>query len=1142
MDQHRQLAAVMFTDIEGYSALMQVDEKKAFDIRRRHREVFNTCTEKYGGKVLQYFGDGTLSVFNSALHAVQCAIEMQKAFHQLPKVAVRIGIHTGDIFYSEEEAVGNGVNIASRIESIAKAGSVLISEKVYDDIHNQEGFKTRYIGKANLKNIREPIGIYAMEAEWLVIPDRLDESVMAKNPEGTKSQGAKFIGRTRELKEFRDFVSIVNRNQHGALIISGEPGVGKSTLVQQALADLDCLTIETRCYEDSKIAFGPIVQSLRFILKRLSDHDGASLSLRDHLSIILPEISGPDGETDRHTLIAAIKEVFCAIARQQPVLLVIEDLQWADGATMDVIPKLFDQGESLPIVFIGTYRNDHLSADLRLRWLKSELRRIRHFSEIEIVPMNEQESRDFLENRLENPLKPSLFKRIYQKSMGLPLFMEEMAKALKNKGILHYMEDGVSLMKEMEIPLPDTISDTVSLQLDGLSENARELLELAATIGIEFDMELLCELAEDESAIDELLERQIIFEQDGGMGAFRHNLILESIRKEILWSRRRNLNKRIAQAMEKRHVAPHIIGEYWIRAGDKTKARNAYMESAQHYCSIHAYWDSATLAEKALELWPKGEDEEKRLSTLRQYAQCTRINGQINDSIVALREILESSDTDRNMTEKAETYRMLASCYAVAGQWQEYKKHRQLSAESFEVAGQWIEAANDWHELGNRYVDELRITEALQVAKRSILNAEKSKDLKTLVRTKSSMGYTLSMAGKKEEALSMASNAISDAKKADDIEATVYAYRKLAGVYEYASNFRESIKAYDTALNFCHRDDLNIQALFCMSCMSWVLFRLGQWNKAQEMCSEILNDSKINDASKSAAYGVSSLIKTYRGELKTAKKYHRAANELARSVNFEMLLNIGRWGAGVYLEVSGQQEKAFHQYNLMLEEWQHTEDKHDILVGFSSAAIFYEEHGHQQEVIKCVDHCARIAEVTGNPEAIATLSFCLGVSSNMTKRFEEAISHLRKALKNYKNLDVALQIIYTRYQLGKALLNIGKKEEAVFEWKAVIGLCKRLGMRPFAKRLNEMLAEIGEIAGERRNSEHATRKSRAGLTRRQFEILEGLGEGLSNKEIASKLHLSTRTVDMHVRNVFDTLNCRTRAEAVKSAIDQGLLT
>ena len=430
----------------------------------------------------------------------------------------------------------------------------------------------------------------------------------------------------------------------------------------------------------------------------------------------------------------------------------------------------------------------------------------------------------------------------------------------------------------------------------------------------------------------------------------------------------------------------------------------------------------------------------------------------------------------------------------------------------------------------------------MQVGKRSILNAEKSKDLKTLGRTKSSMGYVLSMAGKKEEALGMARSAITDAKKADDIEATVYAYRKLAGVYEYASNFRESIKAYDTALNFCYREDLNIQALFCMSCMSWVLFRLGQWNKALEMCSEILNDGEINDASRSTAYGVSSLIKTYRGELKTAKKYHRAANERARSIHFEMLLNIGRWGAGVYLEVSGQEEKAYHQYNLMLEEWQYTEDKHDILVGFSSAAIFYEEQGHQQEVIKCVDHCARIAEVTGNPEAIATLSFCLGVSSNMTRRFEEAISHLQKALKNFHNLDVVLQIIYTRYQLGKALLNIGKKEEAVFEWKAVMGLCKRLGMRPFAKRLDAMLAEIGEIAGERRSSEHATRKSRAGLTRRQFEILEGLGEGLSNKEIASKLHLSTRTVDMHVRNVFDTLNCRTRAEAVKSAIDQGLLT
>ena len=100
--QTRQLAAIMFTDIQGYTALMQQDEKLAVEVREKHREVFNHLTEKFHGKILQYYGDGTLSIFDSALDAVNCGMELQLAFQKQPTIPVRIGIHTGDILFSEE--------------------------------------------------------------------------------------------------------------------------------------------------------------------------------------------------------------------------------------------------------------------------------------------------------------------------------------------------------------------------------------------------------------------------------------------------------------------------------------------------------------------------------------------------------------------------------------------------------------------------------------------------------------------------------------------------------------------------------------------------------------------------------------------------------------------------------------------------------------------------------------------------------------------------------------------------------------------------------------------------------------------------------------------------------------------------------
>ncbi len=168
--QSRQLAAIMFTDIQGYTAIMQQDEEQAIKIRERHRDIFNSTTQKYQGRVLQYYGDGTLSIFNSAIDAVKCGIDMQLAYQLDPKIPVRVGIHTGDIIFSEEDIIGDGVNVASRIESLAVAGSVFISDKVYDEIKNQKSIKTSRLKTFKLKNVEKPIEVYAISNEGLIVP------------------------------------------------------------------------------------------------------------------------------------------------------------------------------------------------------------------------------------------------------------------------------------------------------------------------------------------------------------------------------------------------------------------------------------------------------------------------------------------------------------------------------------------------------------------------------------------------------------------------------------------------------------------------------------------------------------------------------------------------------------------------------------------------------------------------------------------------------------------------------------------------------------------------------------------------------------------------------------------------------------
>src|SRR5688500_9811621 len=168
----RQLAAILFADMTGYTALMQENEQLARSKRQRLKDVLETTIQQYNRKILQYYGDGSLSIFNSAIDGVHCAVNMQQQLQQQPRVEVRMGLHTGDVTVEEEAVYGDGVNLASRIESLAVPGSVFISEKVFDEIRNQHNIKTREMGYFEFKHVQRPVRVFAITNNGIVVPTR----------------------------------------------------------------------------------------------------------------------------------------------------------------------------------------------------------------------------------------------------------------------------------------------------------------------------------------------------------------------------------------------------------------------------------------------------------------------------------------------------------------------------------------------------------------------------------------------------------------------------------------------------------------------------------------------------------------------------------------------------------------------------------------------------------------------------------------------------------------------------------------------------------------------------------------------------------------------------------------------------------
>ena len=172
MRGNRRLAAIMFTDIVGYTAIMQESEKTAATIRTHYRKAIELEHETWNGEVIQYFGDGSLSLFESAVEAVHCAIAIQKELRQDPVVPLRIGIHVGDIVFEAEEIYGDGVNLASRVESLGIPGNILLSERVNRELHNQNEIYTQSLGHFEFKNVKMPVEVFAICNTGIKVPVR----------------------------------------------------------------------------------------------------------------------------------------------------------------------------------------------------------------------------------------------------------------------------------------------------------------------------------------------------------------------------------------------------------------------------------------------------------------------------------------------------------------------------------------------------------------------------------------------------------------------------------------------------------------------------------------------------------------------------------------------------------------------------------------------------------------------------------------------------------------------------------------------------------------------------------------------------------------------------------------------------------
>jgi len=186
LNQNRQLAAIMFTDIVGYTAMMQANEQKAVAVIKHYNSSLEKLVTQYNGQVLNYYGDGSLCIFPNATDAANCALAVQEELKNEPAVPLRIGLHIGEVFFEDAKALGDGVNVASRVQSLGQANNILVSGEFYDKIKNNSSITSVSLGQFDFKNVGKPLEVFALTNQGLTIPQRSKMEGKLKKRSGNK--------------------------------------------------------------------------------------------------------------------------------------------------------------------------------------------------------------------------------------------------------------------------------------------------------------------------------------------------------------------------------------------------------------------------------------------------------------------------------------------------------------------------------------------------------------------------------------------------------------------------------------------------------------------------------------------------------------------------------------------------------------------------------------------------------------------------------------------------------------------------------------------------------------------------------------------------------------------------------------------
>jgi class 3 adenylate cyclase len=576
-------AVLLFTDIVDSTRLMTgMSPEAAEEVRRAHFAVLRDAVSEHGGEEVKNLGDGMMVVFSSAARAISCAVAMQQSNEQANRsashpIGLRVGISAGEIMREEGDCFGDPVVEASRLCGLCEGGQILSAEIVRIMAGRRCRHECHPLGPLELKGLPEPVP--TLEVQWEPLGGQ-GTSAQTPLPRTLELQSTvRIVERDVELNQLAEVLKRATEEKGRHLVlISGEAGQGKTTLAAvaaQAGWEAGACVLFGHGEEDLGAPYQLFAEALndharhadeQAFLRLVRPYASELVHLIPDLAERLPDLApskAAESDSERYMLFAAVVSFLQALGERQPVILVLDDLQWADQGSLQLLRHVAVSEHAARLLIVGTYRDTELHDSGRLVELFGSLRRLNvEITRIELSGLDDEGVALLMEGFAGHELDDAahqLAEAVSRETDGNPFFVVEVLRHLAETGLIYQDTEGRwSARSDLDLmSLPDSIRDVIRGRVARLGKEATSVVSLASVIGLEFDLDLLSEASEmpEDLLLDALDAAKLValvreHPDGGGRYTFSHPLIQRLVYEDLGSARQARYHRVVGEALE----------------------------------------------------------------------------------------------------------------------------------------------------------------------------------------------------------------------------------------------------------------------------------------------------------------------------------------------------------------------------------------------------------------------------------------------------------------------------------------------------------------------------------------------------------------------------------------------------------------